>query len=278
MGGSIMTVLLAMTFNVVTPPANVTITETTAEGRECFVAKTSSARYFVDKRSGGLLRLLDRDGVDWVGWSRRPGASGEYRGIPNCVNGKGRRHEGFGHPGFDVATSKIVAANSLRSTTPDGHWSLLWKFFDAYATVTLEKVPAQEAYWFLYEGIPGGKYVAGRLQDTFWGTDKDGRRDDRPPLGKQSAATGRWRWVYWGHRDAKRVLFLERHNDDGQNDLMAYMNAKQSLPDGMVVFGFGRGRSLESELRRPNTFRLGFIEATAHETVAACIARESTAK
>jgi hypothetical protein len=216
--------------------------------------------------------------VDWVAWSRKPGAGGEFRGIPNCVNGKGRSHEGFGHPGFDVARSEVVGSNAIRSVTPDANWSLLWKFFDTHATVTIEKVAAGEAYWALYEGIPGGKYVSSDLAATFWGTDADGRRDDRPPLGTQSAATGKWRWVYWGHRASPRVLFLQRQQDDGQNELMAYMAAKQSPPDGMVVFGFGRGRSLQSQLRLPNTFRLGFIEATAHAAIAKSIATELAAK
>jgi hypothetical protein len=268
---SMIAFLLTITFGATPSSASVRITEETAEGRACFTVKTSSATYVVDKRNGGLVRLLDCDGVDWVGWSRKPGASGEYRGIPNCVNGKGRRYEGFGHPGFDVAVSEVVAANSIRTRTDDGSWSLRWEFFDSHATVAVEKVPAGEAYWFLYEGVPAGKYVADKLKDTFWGTDKDGRRDDRPPLGKQSAADGKWRWVYWGHQTSPRVLFLERPQDDGQHDLMAYMNAKQSPGDGMVVFGFGRGRSLESELRRPNTFRLGFIEAKDHQAIAAGI-------
>ena len=132
----------------------------------------------------------------------------------------------------------------------------------------MEKTPTGEVYWVLYEGIPGGSYDTNRLQQKFWGTDKDGRRTDTPPLGKQTSAIGRWSWVYWGDQSAKRVLFLQRRNADGQNDLMAYMNAKQTPTDGMIVFGFGRGPNTESQLRLPNTFTLGFAESIAHDHIA----------
>ncbi len=240
-------------------------------GRSCLVATTSSATYFVDRASGGLVSLLDHDGVDWVNWSNKPGASGEFRGIPNAVNGKGRRYEGFGHPGFDVAASEIVSANSIRTSTPGTEWSLLWEFFDQHATLTMEKVPVGEAYWILYEGVPGGQYDKNQLADIFWGTDQDGRRSDRPALGSASSATGRWKWLYWGHTKRSRVLFMQRQTDDGRNDLMAYMNAKQTLSDGMIVFGFGRGPNTESQLRLPNKFALGFVESVAHDAIAAGI-------
>jgi hypothetical protein len=203
-----------------------------------------------------------------VNWSNKPGASGEFHGIPNAVNGKGRRYEGFGHPGFDVAASEIISPNSIRTSTPGKEWSLLWEFFDTHAKVTMERVPTGEAYWILYEGVPGGQYDKNKLDDIFWGTDKDGRRSDRPALGQASSATGKWNWLYWGEKKIRRVLFMQRQIDDGQNDLMAYMNAKQTRSDGMIVFGFGRGLNTEPQLQLINGFKLGFVESVDHDAIA----------
>src|SRR5687768_13388095 len=100
------------------------------ENRSHFLIKTAKATYFFDKAGGGLSRVIDADGTDWVNYNGDPkaavpsGASGGYRGIPNMVF----RFEdgGAGHPGFDQCISVKVDNQTIRTKSKSGKWQWSW--------------------------------------------------------------------------------------------------------------------------------------------------------
>jgi hypothetical protein len=104
----------------------------------------------------------------------------------------------------------------------------------------MERVPDTGVWWFLYEGPIAGTFSPG---NKYWGTDKGGPRIDVPDLNSQLYDT--WKWVYFGDHAAPRVLVIEQHDLDQLPDTLWYLGSSQGgsveSPDGMVVFGFGRG-------------------------------------
>ena len=58
------------------------------EGRPHFRIETENATYYFDKAGGGLSRVIDNHGTDWVQYNGDPkaaapgGAAGGFRGIP----------------------------------------------------------------------------------------------------------------------------------------------------------------------------------------------------
>ena len=88
-----------------TPRPRVSIKEQDYEQRPHFVVATTRATYWLDKNSGGLSRLIDREGHDWIAFKTQPwddypaSSASSYRGLPNLVfEGPDK---GFGHPGWD---------------------------------------------------------------------------------------------------------------------------------------------------------------------------------
>jgi hypothetical protein len=275
-----MGILLALLHSTVSATV---ITESTYEGRAQFVVKTASAEYWLDKTSGGLSRLLDRDGLDWISFKKEPlskfpeSAAAGYRGIPNAVFGKDNPDAGAGHPGFDLCESALVSSNVIRTVSRFGRWSWTWAFSETTARLRFEKVDAERGHWFLYEGTPGGRYSP---TNQFWGTDLGGPNFDAPAI--KSQRFGRWRWAYFGDRLVPRVLAIAQAQPDEFDDTFWYLGSTNGgaadSPDGMVVFGFGRGAGTKALLRTPQEFVIGLIESVApdalgHATVARLMAR-----
>jgi hypothetical protein len=75
----------------------VNITEGEYEGRPQFIVRTESATWYYDRAGGGISRLIDRSGRDWVAFSKSPlsefprSAGAGYRGLGNLVHGAGQR-------------------------------------------------------------------------------------------------------------------------------------------------------------------------------------------
>ncbi|MFK7971248.1 MAG: hypothetical protein AB8F95_12815, partial [Bacteroidia bacterium] len=59
-----------------------------AGGDSAYIITTPHATYFLEKTGGGLSSMLDKDGVDWLGFHKRKGSAhkGEYRGFPNAIH------------------------------------------------------------------------------------------------------------------------------------------------------------------------------------------------
>lgn len=258
--------LLTVALNVFLVGCNRTsIEEDTYEKRPHFRIETKKATYFYDKAGGGLSRVIDKDGIDWVYYNGDPkavvpsGASGGYRGIPNMVY----RFDdgGAGHPGFDQCVSEKVDDQTIHTRSKSGKWEWTWKFYDDHAKLTIDKADPVRTYWFLYEGPVAGSFEPAQ---KYWGTDLGGPRFDTPSLNKGQNIVGKWQWVYFGDKQTDRVFYVHQNPKDTLNDFFAYMgNTKEgnSSPDGMIVFGFSRDAGTKAlETKVGVTYTIGFLE------------------
>ena len=257
------------------------ITESLHEGRAQFVVKTASAEYWLDKNAGGFSRLIDREGRDWISFHKEPlnknpdSAAAGFRGMPNAVFGRENPDAGVGHPGFDKCESALVSSNVIRTVSKSGRWAWTWTFTETAARLKFEKNDPERAYWFLYEGPPAGRFSP---TNQFWGTDLGGPNLDVPDSKVQRF--GQWRWAYFGDRAVPRVLAVAQVEADNIEDTFWYMGSSNgngaTVPDGMVVFGFGRAAKSTPLFRERHEFVVSLIEgavknAATHARVAAAV-------
>jgi len=241
------------------------ISDTSLFNKPHFIIETKFATYLYDKSGGGFSSIYDKDGVDWIQYSLKgddqypESAAGRFRGLPNFVFRS--EDSGAGHPGFEKCISEKVGTNEIVTKSKSGKWMWRWKFFQTHATVTMEKADLDHAYWFLYEGIPGGSYAP---KITYWGTDVLATRFDAPDFQAQKQVYGNWRWAYFGSQASGRVFYVGMTEPDEHLDTFSFLAAESGnlyAEEGMVVFGFGRnekGKSLMGIC--PNTFFIGFYE------------------
>jgi hypothetical protein len=243
----------------------VSIRDTTYLNRPYYAIYTTSATYLFDRAGGGIASMLDRDGRDWIAFRSDStvgtyprSARGWFRGIPNAVFGN--TDGGVGHPGFDKATSERTADNVISTRSLNGKWLWYWTFYPNRAEWTVTQTDPDWAYWFLYEGTPGGSW--GPVNQKYWGTDAflNGPNTD---FYKKQQLFGAWQWAYFGDKRQSRVLFVAQKTPDDQPDTMSFLGntvAGIDSPDGMVVFGLGRNKEGRATMKTPNTFVIGFFE------------------
>ena len=250
----------------VTEPA-IRRAETTYEDRPHYLVKTPTATYYLDRAGGGLSRLIDTLGNDWIGyrtepWDRYPAsAASAYRGLPNLVFGG--KQGGAGHPGHDRMTSALTGENEITSTTTDGAWRWVWTFQEKGATLTVTDTPPEAKYWFLYEGTPGGRWDPGEM--LFGTQDGSYAGTEVPDFYRDRSLFQPLRQVWFGDRRLPHVLQLTYHSDAPETGVIGFLgNTDRGVysPDGMVVMGFGRGPDTEPLLRGPHTFTFGFASRT----------------
>jgi hypothetical protein len=236
------------------------------EGRPHIKVTTPRAVYFYDRAGGGLSRIIDGDGHDWIGWHPKPdeypaGAAGLFRGIPNYQDGPG-------HPGYDACESQVDESSSERivvgSTCREGSWTYTWTFYPHYAKNHIVSTP--ENVWFLYEGPIAGRYAP---RDQYWGN-ANGRQTVTPNWLEGEQERGNWQWAYFGDEQVDRVLFLAMEAPYTEKAVFGYLGAVESedtpelgldASEGMIVFGFGREDYPDKHIVGDDkTFYLGFIE------------------
>ena len=242
----------------------VRITSTFYKGSPHFKIVTLNAIYYLEKSSGGFSSIYDKNGNDWVGFSkihnnRFPvSASADYRGIPNMIYNQDQ-DSGTGHPGFNTIKSyKITTENSIRFESNNG-FIFSWVFEDDHVILDVEEVIPDQTYWILYEGPIAGDYYT---CSKYWGTDK-GMKKDIPDYLHGKAVEDSWQWIYFGDKNVDRVFYIAQYKPDNLSDLFGFMGASEDglhADDGMVVFGFGRNKETQSLLRNPNKFYFGFHE------------------
>jgi len=245
----------------------VAIHEDQYEGRKHFVVETPRATYWLDKRAGGLSRLIDADGNDWIQFRKEPwgdypaAAASSFRGLPNLLFGDGHAESGFGHPGWDRGTSERLDEHTIRCTSESGQWQLLWRCSAEGAQLVVEKFVPDAPYWFLYEGPIAGRWAP---EQQYFATDAMPPHHQPHDYFKGDRLYGDWRWAYFGDQSVQRVMFIVHQQADSQKDTFAHLgNAKSGLAseDGMVVFGFGRGsEGIQPLLTNRQSFRIGFLE------------------
>jgi hypothetical protein len=249
------------------------IREDSYEGRAQLVVTTQNGTWWLDSAGGGFSRLIDPDGVDWLGFRKDPlerfpdSAAAGYRGMPNCLFGESNPDAGGGHPGFDRCISTMDGKHYLLTRTVSGRWAWHWTLLETSAVFTMEKVDDKHPWWFLYEGTVGGRYEP---EKTFWATDTDGRQTRIPDIHNQHY--GHWRWVYFGHEDSRWVLYLLREPSEHATDNLWFLGNERGgaadSPDGMLVFGFGRGPRSQALLQEAGLHvTVGFLEKQSHEAL-----------
>jgi hypothetical protein len=222
------------------------------QGQGCYVIETDMAAYYLHEEGAGLASLFDRQGHDWISYRPGGGSAGEYRGIPNCGTAF--------HPGYTRTTPgkrgcetvvEVDRPNYARlvSTSSDGQWKGIWHFGPAFARFSM--VRAAAAYWFLYEGTPGGKLDLERDYYLM----PDGRQ--RPITEDWAGQVPEPRWVCFGKKELSRRLFLVHH---GSPELQVKDQMWQ-MEGNMTVWGFGRiRRPLQPLLTMPAHLTVGFTE------------------
>ncbi len=260
------------------PAYGVDITEDVYAGVPHFIIKTKKATYYLDKAGGGLSRMIDAYGNDWISFKRYPwdtypeSAAASFRGIPNLVFRSDDK--GAGHPGYDKCYSFQTDESTILTISKNGLWQWRWHFTQHYATVTIEKTDPNNRYWFLYEGPIAGEF---RPDMQYWGTNLGGPRRDMSDYSQQSMIYANWQWIYFGDSRVKQVLFIAMQQPDRQIDAMGILgNSNNGINsnDGMVVFGFGRQSDPRPLMSDPhNTFFIGFLKGkvkneSGHNSVA----------
>ncbi len=236
-------------------PASVTLTNVTDEGFAAYRIATPHAVYIYHKDGGGFSRLVDDNGLDWIGWHATGTNGGDYRGIPNMVH---PANGGFFHPGRTTASSQVVGQGAMKvtieSTSDDGKWKTRWEIFPDFARMTAVKVDGR--YWFLYEGTPGGLL---EKQDFIVRSSQ-----------QQSSAFGKWsgdlqgeEWVYIADPTRNRSIFLVHHTQDNVMDSYRASDDKR-----MTIFGFGRLGNRRFQQQVGDQFSFGLVNSTNYATVA----------
>ena len=220
---------------------------------------TPAATYDLEKRGGGLSRVVDRDGNDWIGFDPTPGTgeSGEYRGWPNAVYRPPT--PGLFHPqNVNTATMQATVLKddddvvSIEMRSDDG-WTGRYDFTPEQVVFTMVDVPEGGRYWCLYEGTPGGTLDAGDR----WIVDGESHPVTERHDADLPEANGREEIAF---RDSAtgRTLRLTHESADRHRDTY-YPMGDIAAGTAMTVFGFGR-EGIDRNLTRPATFTLRLEE------------------
>ncbi|WP_179333888.1 hypothetical protein [Winogradskyella costae] len=233
-----------------------------AGGGLAYVIHTPSATYYLEKHGGGLSSMIDKDGVDWIGFHNKEGSGhkGEYRGFPNAIHRQDGSYFHAMNAGTEPSTSvvEIESKKHIRIifTSENKQWQGQWDFYPDRCDFTMTKVSEGYNYWVQYEGVPGGE------MDTtdFWYASIDTNRHPivEPFMGDLPAPE----WMAFGDIKSSRMLYMLHHEDDSLSDNYV------SRPD-MTVFGFGRhnGETTTKHLTTADTFSIGFVESTEHADI-----------
>lgn len=231
----------------------------TAGDLPCYILTTATTTYHLEKNGGGLSSMIDKDGVDWLGFHNEEGSGwkGEYRGFPNAIHRQDGSYFHALNAGTEVSTSvvEIESDDHVRIvfTSGNGKWEGRWDFYADRCDFTMTRVSPGYKYWVLYEGVPGGEMD----YTDFWyaSADKERHPIDDKIVGDLPGPE----WAAFGDANSPRMIYLLQHEDDPHPDV--YYNRPY-----MTVFGFGRSEQ-GKHLDTPQTFSIGFVESTEYAEV-----------
>lgn len=237
--------------------------DNSAGGDPAYIITTPSATYYLEKTGGGLSSMLDRDGIDWLGFHKAPGSGhkGEYRGFPNAVHKQDGNY-------FHAMNAKTDAARTLVEkkspdhirigvTSENGKWQGQYDFYPDRLDFTMRVVSPGYKYWVQYEGVPGGT-----MDETdFWYSSADAVRHGITETSIRDLPAPEW--MAFGDRNAPRMIFVAHHEDDSHPD--DYVSRPH-----MTVLGFGR-RNKDKYLTTPSKFSIGFVESINYADIAGTV-------
>ncbi len=230
------------------------------EGRSHYKIETPKITYYYDVKGGGFSRIIDDEGNDWISfkmdpWDEYPGsAAGAFRGLPNMVF-EGN-DGGAGHPGHDKCNSWIQDKKIVTESL-SGKWKWSWEFFEDHAVLEVLSLDTTRAYWFLYEGTPGGTFDP---ENTIFGTNNIRPEKMTYDYYDGSIYKDNFRWIYIGTQNTQNTFYIIQITPDNTPDMASLLgNTKNRFnsPDGMTVIGFGRGEGINRYLKGRNTFVIG---------------------
>lgn len=233
-----------------------------AGGGPAYIITTPSATYYLEKEGGGLSSMIDKDGVDWIGFHNEKGSGhkGEYRGFPNAIHRQDGNYFHAMNAGTDPSSSvvEIESEQHVRIifTSNNSQWRGQWDFYPDRCDFTMSKVSTGYKYWVQYEGVPGGE------MDTtdFWYASVDNEQHpiEEPFFGDLPAPE----WMAFGDQNSPRMLYLFHHEDDEFPD--NYVSRPY-----MTVLGFGRQNkeNTTKHLNSIQTFSIGFVESSEYSVI-----------
>lgn len=220
---------------------------------------TPGATYYLDKVGGGLSSMIDKDGIDWLGFHNAKGSrhKGEYRGFPNAIHKQDGSYFHAMNAGTDPSTSTLgkMTPTHIRISyiTDNGLWNGQWDFHPDRCDFTMKQISEGYHYWIQYEGVPGGTMDS----TDYWFASGDEHQHLilEPFIGDLP----RPEWMAFGDKNSPRTLLMLHHQDGN------YPDNYVSRAD-MTVFAFGReekNKFLDTE----QMFSIGFIESQDYTTI-----------
>lgn len=234
----------------------------TDEGQSAIEIDTQTATYFLQKQNGGFSSILDKSNNhnDWLSFdpASNSHAGGEFRGTPNAVFPGG----GF-HAGFTVGSTSIIYSGPLKTTIESTvsvdkqisgspfTYKMRYEIYPTFVRATM--VQADDSYWFLYEGTPGGSIDSNDsvVRSDGTSTDINTAWDDNDGLGNGSdaAASNGDEWAYFADSGVGKFIFFTHNTTDNLKDSYVLANDNGQ----MTVFGFGRDNSVSDPDREKMT-------------------------
>ncbi|MEM9827597.1 MAG: hypothetical protein AAF958_13480 [Planctomycetota bacterium] len=271
---------------------SISVRDARYEGRPHHVIGTAYGEFWLDLNAGGFSRLIDAEGKDWISFRKSPwgeypaAAASSFRGLPNLVHGG--RQSGFGHPGWDRAETRRTSPAhwQSRSVTTDGEaeWVIDYEFGNECLNIHVTPPSPQARYWFLYEGPIAGRWKpdsqsivtnvspVGARSDAISSSNTLSSSNKLVPADYQSGKpdAGLFRWAHFRDDESPHKLAITHENADAWMDQGSFLgNTTDGLaaPDGMVVFGFGRGiGGIQPLLRGSNTFTVALLPRSKYGT------------
>ena len=233
-----------------------------AGGGPAYIVTTTSATYYLEKTGGGLSSMIDKDGVDWIGFHNEEGTGhkGEYRGFPNAIHRQDGSYFHAMNAGTDPSSSVVDIESEqhvrITFTSDNENWQGQWDFYPDRCDFTMSKISPGYKYWVQYEGVPGGEMDS----TDFWYASIDNKKHPiEEAFGGDLPAP---EWIAFGDQNSPRMLYVLQHEDDEFPD--NYVSRPY-----MTVLGFGRqnGEKTTKHLTTVRTFSIGFAESTEYGVI-----------
>jgi len=230
-----------------------------AGGVSVYIISSLNSTYFLEKEGGGLSSILDKEGIDWLGFHNKKGSGhkGEYRGFPNAIHKQDGSYFHAMNAGTDPSSSVIEIETDqhirIIFTSDNKQWEGQWDFYPDRCDFTMNKISEGHHYWVQYEGVPGGEMDS----TDYWFASANEKKNliNQSFIGDLPAPE----WMAFGDKDSPRVLYMLHHEDDDYSDNYV------SRPD-MTVLGFGR-MNKEKFLDTKQTFSIGFVESIEYDRI-----------
>jgi len=254
--------------------AGITVADVVDDGFAAWRVTTQTATWWYHKGGGAFSRAVDPAGNDWISWNTTPRYDGMFRGVGNV--GKD-----WFHPGWNGATSSVVAAGPLKVTlqssitipsglTNAGVWEHRVEIYDTFVRDTFTKTGA-DTWWFLYEGTPGGPVNGGVRSgiDIVHGT-VGGARTTLAHPATFLTGFGAKGYSVFAVPAQNRSMFFSHLQAEATNSLR--------WDPAMSIFGFGRDSGVTKTLSGPgHVFLYGLTDTADGAEAAARIAQFWTA-